>query len=130
MRREERAGNDPAFLLDMLDAARAVGRFLAGKTQQDYREDELLRSAVERKVEIIGEVARRLSKSFTDAHPAVPWRQVMGTRHILAHDYDAVDHAILWRIATVYVPNLVVQIESFLPPPPPNPEPDNATEIE
>ena len=124
MPREARPANDPAHLLDMLEAARAVGRFLTGKSLEQYRRDELLRSAVERKVEIIGEAARRLSRTFTESHAAVPWRQIMGTRHVLAHDYDTVDHAIVWRIATVYVPELIVQIEPLLPPPPPDPEPD------
>ena len=124
MPREARPANDAAYLLDMLEAALAVGRFLAGKTLEQYQQDELLRAAVERKVEIIGEAARRLSQPFTDAHPAIPWRRIMGTRHVLAHDYDTVDHTIVWRIATVYVPELVVQIEPLLPPPPPDPEPD------
>jgi uncharacterized protein with HEPN domain len=127
MPRDPRPVNDAAYLLDMLEAARAVVRFLADKSLEQYQQDELLRSAVERKVEIIGEAARRLSAAFTDSHPAVPWRQIMGTRHVLAHDYDTVDHTIVWRIATVYVPALISQIQGLLPPPPPDPEPDTAT---
>jgi uncharacterized protein with HEPN domain len=123
MPRERPAANDAAHLLDMLEAARAIDRFLAGKTLEQYQQDELLRAAVERKVEIIGEAARRLSNHLTDAHPGIPWRRIMGTRHILAHDYDTVDHAILWRIATTYVPELIGQIQPLLPPPPPDPEP-------
>lgn len=46
----------------------------------------------------------------------------MATRHVLAHDYDVVDHTIVWRIATVYVPQLIPQIEPLLPTPPPDPE--------
>jgi len=124
MPRDPRPTNDPAYLLDMLDAARAVVRFLHGRTLEQYQQDELLRSAVERKIEVIGEAARRLSPAFTDAHPAIPWRKIMGTRHVLAHDYDTVDHTIVWRIATVYVPALLPDLERFLPPPPPDPEPD------
>ena len=101
-----RPPNDAANLLDMLEAARAVGRFLEGKTAVQYKGDDLLRSAVERKNEIIGEAARRLSPALIESHPEVPWRQIMGTRHVLAHDYDTVDHTIVWRIATVYVPAL------------------------
>jgi len=122
MPREGRRADDAAYLLDMLEAARAVGRFIASKNQSDYQADELLRSAVERKVEVIGEAARRLSRAFTDGNPTVPWRQIMGTRHVLAHDYDTVDHFIVWRIATVYVPQLITQIEPLLPPPPADPD--------
>src|SRR5689334_21755001 len=122
MPREGRPVDDAAYLLDMLEAGRAVTRFIAGKTLSDYQADELLRSATERKIEIIGEAARRLSRPFTDANPAVPWRQIMGARHVPAHDYDTVDHSIVWRIATVYVPQLITQIELLLPPPPADPE--------
>lgn len=120
----DRPVNDAAHLLDMLEAARAIGRFLAGKTLAQYQQDELLRAAVERKVEIIGEAARRLSGQLTGAHPQIARRRIMGTRHILAHDYDSVDHAILWNIATTYVPELVGQIQPLLPPPPPDPDPE------
>ena len=36
--------------------------------------------------EIIGEAARRLTKSFRDSHPEIPWTKIMGQRHVLAHD--------------------------------------------
>lgn len=48
----------------------------------------------------------------------------MGTRHILAHDYDVVNDDIVWRIATIYVPELLGQLAPLLPPPPPDPEPE------
>lgn len=52
-----RERGDAACLHDMLQAANAVGRFLAGKTREDFGRDEILRSAIERKIEIIGEAA-------------------------------------------------------------------------
>ena len=68
--------------------------------------------------------ARRLSTTFRDAVPAVPWRRIMATRHILAHDYDEVNDETVWRIATVHIPELVEHIEPLLAPPPPDPEPE------
>ena len=115
---------DPARLLDMVQAAEAVGRFIAGKTQADYDADELLRSAVERQVEIIGEAARFVSKALRDRHPQVPWQKIMGTRHVLAHDYDRVNSSTVWRIPTVYVPELIVLVRPLIPPLPPDPLPE------
>ncbi len=54
MRREQ---DDVSLLWDMLDAARKVQEFVDGKTFHDYSRDEVLQSAVERKIEIIGEAA-------------------------------------------------------------------------
>jgi uncharacterized protein with HEPN domain len=74
---------------------------------------------VERNIEIIGEAARRLSDDFRNQHPEIPWRVIMATRHILAHDYDAVDNDIVWRILTDHLPPLIKQLHALLPPPPP-----------
>src|SRR5687767_9221679 len=101
---------DPALLHDMSDAAEAVVRFMSGKTREEYGREEILRAAVERKIEVIGEAARRLSDHLRQSNPHVPWAKIMGTRHVLAHDYDRVDDEIVWRIATVYVPELLSQI--------------------
>lgn len=122
MPRERRT--DAALLYDMADAAGAVVRFIGSKTREDYGGDEILRAAVERKIEIIGEAARGLSDALRDANPQVPWIKIMGTRHVLAHDYDAVNDDIVWRIAMVYVPELIGQLAPLLPPPPPDPEPE------
>jgi uncharacterized protein with HEPN domain len=116
--------SDAAALSDMLQAAQTVARYLENKTRSDYEREELLRHAVERNLEIIGEAARRLSNSYRDAHAEVPWRPIMATRHILAHDYDEVDNDIIWRIVTVHVPELLVKLRDLIPPPPPDPEPD------
>jgi uncharacterized protein with HEPN domain len=111
--------NDPALLQDMLDSADAVVRYVTSKTRADYDHDPMLRDAVERRVEIVGEAARGITKAFQDAHPEIPWRKIMGTRHILAHDYGDVDQDIMWRIATQHIPETAAILRTLLPPPPP-----------
>ena len=108
-----------ASLSDMLDAAEAALEHVAGKSRNDYESQKLLRDAVERNIEIIGEAARRLPVGFREQHPEVPWRVIMATRHILAHDYDAVDNDIVWRILSDHLPPLILQ-RVLLPPPPPS----------
>jgi uncharacterized protein with HEPN domain len=109
---------DASYLWDMLTAARAVADFTSGRTFEDYSKDLMLRSAVERQVEIIGEAARRVSEGFRQQHAEIPWSKIMGQRHVLAHDYGEISHERLWQVATVHVPGLIVQIEPLLPPPP------------
>ena len=74
-----RERNDPqrdaAWLLDMLTAARAVQSFVAKRTFEDYKKDLMLRSAVERQVEIIGEAVRGLSQPFKVAHSEILGRR-------------------------------------------------------
>jgi uncharacterized protein with HEPN domain len=81
----------------------------------------MLRRAVERVVEIIGEAARGISGGLRTAHPEVPWQQISATRHILAHEYGRIDNEIMWRIVTVRVPALVQLLTPLLAPPPPSP---------
>jgi uncharacterized protein with HEPN domain len=104
----------------MLQAAEAVVRFLSQRTRESYEEDELLRAAVERKIDIIGEACRGISEALRQAHPEIPWEKIQGTRHVLAHDYDRINHGTLWRIATEYVPDMIVQLRPLLPPPEPD----------
>jgi uncharacterized protein with HEPN domain len=107
---------DPAYLWDMLQAARAVRRFVANAERSAYLKDEVLQSAVERKIEIIGEAATKLSASFRQDHPEVPWSKISGQRHVLAHDYGRIEHDRIWEVATVHIPALIAQLERLLPP--------------
>jgi uncharacterized protein with HEPN domain len=113
-----RETSDAAAIFDMLKAAQATLRHVAGKTRDDYEREELLRHAVERSIEIVGEAARRITPAFRLKHPEIPWQKVMATCHILAHDYDEVDNDIVWRIVTDHIPPLVAQLKFLMPPEP------------
>ena len=98
---------DRAYLWDMLAAARTVSEFIQGKTLKDYQENLMLRSAVERQVEIIGEAARKVSRSFKVENPQIPWRPIQAQRYVLAHEYGEIIAERLWLVAFDNVPKLV-----------------------
>jgi uncharacterized protein with HEPN domain len=75
----------------------------------------MMRAAVERKLEIIGEAARRLSEATREAHPQIPWRAIVGQRNVLAHEYDEVLDEAIWAIATRRVPALIAAVKRILP---------------
>jgi len=81
----------------------------------------MLRGAVERHLEIIGEAANRVSLSFREAHPELPWQRIVAQRNVLAHEYGEIEHALVWRVATIRVPELIQQLQRLLPPLPPQP---------
>lgn len=107
--------DDRVYLWDMLTAARAVVQFTQGRNLADYESDLMLRSAVERQIEIIGEAARRISKEFQDAHAELPWRPMQAQRHVLAHDYGEIKHGRIWRVAETHVPELITLLEPLVP---------------
>lgn len=115
---------DAALLLDMLIHARRAVSYADGRTFDEYRREDMLRDAVERVVQIIGEAASKVSRAFREAHPEIPWRPIIAQRHILVHEYGRIDDDRIWRVATVYAPQLIVLIEPLLPPPPPDPFPE------
>jgi uncharacterized protein with HEPN domain len=71
------------LLWDMLVAARHVVRFVNGKSYDEYLSDLLLRSGVRRQAATIGEAASKVSKTFRDGHPEIPWGPIIAQRHIL-----------------------------------------------
>lgn len=119
MRREK---SDPVYLWDMLDAAQAVVEFTARRSFNDYLKDRMLRAAVERSVEIMGEAERQISSEFQALHPEIPWRKIIVQRHVLAHEYGEIRHDLIWRVATVHVPALITQLKPLVPAPPEEPE--------
>ena len=118
--------DDNACLWDMLTAARAVKGFVQGRDFDGYLADLMLRSAVERQIEIIGEAARCVSKEFQAAHPEIPWRPIQAQRHVLAHEYGEIKHDRIWRVATVHIPDLIGQLGPLVPNPPQTDRDDQA----
>jgi uncharacterized protein with HEPN domain len=105
---------DASFIYDMLDSARSVQAMIKPVIFSDFVQDRKLYRAVEREIEIIGEAANRVSGELKAAHPDVPWTKIIGTRHRLAHEYDEIQLAIIYRIATVHIGELVPQLERIL----------------
>ncbi len=107
---------DLSYLWDMREAARSVLRFVRGATPGSFAADELLRSAVERQLILLGEAARRVSAEFRTAHSELPWREMIGQRSVLIHDYGEVDAERIWLVAKDDLPTPVLQLDELLPP--------------
>jgi uncharacterized protein with HEPN domain len=113
MRPEER---DIAYLWDMREAARDVLDFIKGVTYAHFSNDKLVRYAVERRIEVIGEAARHVSESFKIMHPEIPWRRIIGQRNILAHEYGEILVERIWRTATESIPGFAEILDQLIPP--------------
>ncbi len=104
---------DQLYLHHILDAIEkienyiAVGRdaFLAHSHWQD---------AIVRQLEIIGEAAKRLSKTLTAQNDDVPWRRIAGLRDVLIHDYMGVDINAVWEITQQNLPVLKTRVAAIL----------------
>src|SRR5882724_7424789 len=79
---------------DMLESIRGIEKALAGKTMRDYERSWLLRSAVERGIEVISEASRHLGRDLKAQHKDVRRKDIAGIGNILRHDYQRVDASI------------------------------------
>ena len=107
---------DPAYLWDMLQAAKEVETMLEGYDLSAFLADIVILRAIERSVEIIGEAARCVSPTYQKSQPQIPWREIIGQRNIIAHEYGQIDHELLYKTAIEDIPELIVNIEKLLPP--------------
>ncbi len=109
---------DAAYLWDIVAAGREIKEFLSGKKYSDFQSTKMLRLAIEREIEIIGEAARRVSIELQTEHPEIPWGQIVAQRNVIAHEYADLKMERLWAVATEYVPSLIAILEPLIPPPP------------
>jgi uncharacterized protein with HEPN domain len=102
-------------LYDIREAASAIFRFIRGKTFDDYEQDELLRSGIKRKFEIIGEALNRIRRDKPTILGKIrEHRNIMSFRNILAHGYDSIDNSIVWGIIEEELGQLLEDVERLI----------------
>ena len=108
--------DDGVYVGHMLDNAQKARSLLGGRDRAAYDGDETLRLALAHVLQVIGEAARRISDSFRNQHPEIPWKAIVGMRHKVVHDYMDVDADIVWHTVVRELPPLIAQLEGILPP--------------
>ena len=105
---------DSAYLWDMLDDAGTVEQLTCDQDFTQYSNDRRTQLAVERSLEIIGEAASRVSTSFRSAHPEIPWRQIIGQRNVLIHQYGEIKQERIWKVIRENIPPLIDLLKQFV----------------
>ncbi|MBI3176487.1 MAG: DUF86 domain-containing protein [Chloroflexi bacterium] len=105
---------DAAYLLDILEAARLACQYAAGKDVSAFVADTQCQDAVIRRLEIMGEAARRLSAEKRAELANLPWDMMTDMRNLLIHEYDGVDLTIVWDTVQFDLPPLIAQLEAIL----------------
>lgn len=96
------------YLYDALKAAESITVFIKGQSFQEYSNNLLLRSAVERQFEVLGEAFNKLDASFPEYRQTYPdIGKIIGMRNRIIHGYDSVDHAIIWDATRSHLPALL-----------------------
>jgi uncharacterized protein with HEPN domain len=107
---------DAALLLDMKLAAEEAIGFVDGLDLPGFVVSRLHQNAVIRSLEVIGEAAGKVSPTFRDSHPEIPWRDITAMRHRLIHGYADVRLVVVWEVVRDRLPDIVAALRPLVPP--------------
>jgi uncharacterized protein with HEPN domain len=101
---------DQLYLDHIRDAIGMIETYTLGKTRKEFMQTPMMRDAVIRQLEIVGEATKKISRATRKKHPSVPWKDMAGMRDKLIHEYFGVDLGAVWDTATKDLPVLKKQI--------------------
>ena len=103
-----------AHLEDTLRYGNRVMANSGDRTAEELEQDPLRVSGILYDFAILGEAARRLGREFHDAYPSIPWKDIVGFRNVLVHDYDRIDTEELIVIVQDHLPNLLMKLKDII----------------
>lgn len=98
----------------ILESINDIEIYVDGLSKKDFLNNKLVKDAVIRKLEIIGEAVTNLPHEFKEKHHHIPWRKISSTRNQLIHGYFNVDHDLVWQIIESNLPSLKKKIKNIL----------------
>ncbi|MSO99974.1 MAG: DUF86 domain-containing protein [Acetobacteraceae bacterium] len=110
------SSNAAKHLWDARRCAEKIARFTAGKSFDDYLEDDLLRSGVERQFEIIGEAFSGLRRTDPALAATIPdLSRIVAFRNVLIHGYASIDDQLVWEVVENDLPGLLATLAGLVP---------------
>ena len=103
------------YLYDIAEAAKHIAQFTAGRTYEEYHADPMLRSAVERQFEIIGEALNQRLQRESDLQKKISDAPlIIAFRNRLIHGYATVSDEVVWGVVKGYLPVLSGEVQALL----------------
>ncbi len=103
------------FLYDIKLAIEDIESYFSTqpRTFDNYRKNSLLKRAIERNLEIIGEAINRILKE-DPSFPIENAKKIIGLRNQIIHGYDSISDENIWGIVTIHIPKLKVEIDTLI----------------
>lgn len=101
---------DLTRLLHVADAIEEIKLYTQDTDFEKFADASMMKNACIRQLEIIGEAFSRISEEIKEKHDDIEWRQIVGLRNILIHQYFGVDDKILWDIISLDLVDLEEQV--------------------
>lgn len=105
---------DKGWIDHMLKAINTIESYTQKIAFEQFQQDNMRLDACIRQLGIVVEAANRISPDLIAQYLNVPWRQIIGLRNILIHEYFRVDDKSIWDIITVNLPPLKENLQEIL----------------
>jgi uncharacterized protein with HEPN domain len=102
------------YLQDMLENAELALDFVQGMEYDEFFEDEKSKYAVMRALEVIGEAASKVPESVRNSAPGISWREIIGMRNKLMHEYFGANMKVVWRTVQEDLPIIIPLLKELL----------------
>ena len=107
--------NPKKYLYDIINCSEFVLQLTKDKTVEDYKNDRVFRSALERELQIIGEAMLQLDRMSPETVEEISeHRSIIGFRHVLVHGYDSLDPDTVWNVVETKIALLLDQAKELL----------------
>ena len=102
------------YLSHILEAIDKITEYTKGVGREEFLEDGLIKDAVVRNIEIIGEAIKNLPQEFKNKHKEIPWKDIAGMRDRIAHFYFGIDYTLVWDTIKKDIPVLKKEIKKLI----------------
>ncbi len=106
--------DDLVFLEDILECIIKINEYIEEVSEQDFEINIEKQDAVIRRLEIIGEAVKHISKNVRNKNTDIPWREMAGMRDVVVHQYFGISIGLIWKVCSVDIPKLEVSIKKII----------------
>jgi len=104
---------DGARINHILECIKEIETSIEGYTLETFSHNHILRIAVVKWLEIIGEAANHITEETKNKTPEIEWHKIIGLRNIVIHEYFRIDYGIIWDAATTFLLQLKNEMDTI-----------------